>query len=79
MNTVAIVVSAALRVMHPDLYFAGVDTLLKLGKWAGDEGLTDMYDRIANWGSVFNVAASCATDDRCHIGIPNAAQRHLIS
>ena len=57
MNMAAILVSAALRVMHPDLYFAGVDTLLKLGKWAGDEGLTDMYDRIANWGSVFNVAA----------------------
>ena len=79
MNTAAIVVSAALRVMHPDLYFAGVDTLLKLGKWAGNEGLTDMADHIANWGSVSMLPPSRATDDCRHIGILNAAQRHLIS
>jgi hypothetical protein len=57
MNRSAVLVSAALRVMHPDLYFAGVDTLLKLGQCAYGDGLPDMHDRIVHWGSVFNVAA----------------------
>ncbi|KAJ8583552.1 hypothetical protein M405DRAFT_748453 [Rhizopogon salebrosus TDB-379] len=57
MNLSAILASAALRVMHPALYFAGVDTLLKLGRWARDSGLEDMCDRILHWASVFNVAS----------------------
>jgi hypothetical protein len=56
MNRSAILVSAALRVMHPALYFAGVETLLKLGTWAHDAGLHEMHDRIVHWASVFNVA-----------------------
>jgi hypothetical protein len=57
MNLSAILASAALRVMHPALYFAGVDTLLKLGRWARDSGLEDMCDCILHWASVFNVAS----------------------
>ena len=57
MNRSAILISAALRVMHADLYFAGLETLLKLGAWAHDAGLHDIYDRIVHWASVFNVAS----------------------
>jgi hypothetical protein len=56
MNRSAILISAALRVMHPTLYFAGVETLLRLGTWAHDAGLHEMHDRIVHWASVFNVA-----------------------
>lgn len=48
--------SAALRVMHPELYFAGLHTMLRLGEWAEKAGEKELLDRIMNWASVFNVA-----------------------
>jgi hypothetical protein len=52
-----VLVSAALRIMHPDLYWAGLATQVKLGEWATTYRLTDMYDHLKCWTSVFNVLA----------------------
>jgi hypothetical protein len=43
--------------MHPDLYWAGMETQVKLGEWARKYELNDMYDHLKRWTSVFNVLA----------------------
>jgi len=48
--------SAALRVMHPELYFAGLHTMLRLGEWAEKQGDVELLDCLKTWASVFNVA-----------------------
>jgi hypothetical protein len=48
--------SAALRVMHPESYFAGLHTMIRLGEWAEKGEDKELLDRIMNWASVFNVA-----------------------
>ncbi|OJA15193.1 hypothetical protein AZE42_12191 [Rhizopogon vesiculosus] len=48
--------SAALRVMHPELYFAGLHMILRLGEWAEKQGNVELLDCLKNWASVFNVA-----------------------
>ncbi|KAG2143560.1 uncharacterized protein EDB93DRAFT_1088176, partial [Suillus bovinus] len=44
----SILVSAALRVMHPDLYRAGIKTQYQL---------QDIYHHLKHWASVFNVVS----------------------
>ncbi|KAG2087517.1 uncharacterized protein F5147DRAFT_781281 [Suillus discolor] len=57
MQRSALLASAALRVMHPELYWASVNTQIKLAEWAMDNGLHDIYTRLQLWASVFNCAA----------------------
>ncbi|KAG1851279.1 hypothetical protein C8R48DRAFT_542623, partial [Suillus tomentosus] len=52
-----ILVSAALRVMHPDLYRAGIKTQVRLGEWATQYQLEDMCHHLKHWASVFNVVS----------------------
>ncbi|OJA13660.1 hypothetical protein AZE42_13725 [Rhizopogon vesiculosus] len=47
--------SAALWVMHPELYVAGLHMMLRLGEWAEKEGDEELLDCLKNWASVFNV------------------------
>ncbi|KAG2044164.1 hypothetical protein BDR03DRAFT_1004508 [Suillus americanus] len=53
----SIIVSAALQVMHPDLYWAGIETHVRLGEWATRYELDDMYHHLQHWTSVFNVVS----------------------
>ena len=47
--------SAAVAIMHPDMYRAGRDTLIKLGKQEHAKNDPDgMADVLAKWGAVFN-------------------------
>ncbi|KAG2028697.1 hypothetical protein BDR03DRAFT_882880 [Suillus americanus] len=52
-----IIISAALRVMHPDLYWAGMETQVGLGKWASRYELDEMHYHLQCWTSVFNVVS----------------------
>ncbi|KAG2127671.1 hypothetical protein DEU56DRAFT_758558 [Suillus clintonianus] len=52
-----IIVSAALRVIHPDLYWARMETQVRLGTWAAQYGLDDMHHHLQRWTSVFNVVS----------------------
>ncbi|KAG1892839.1 uncharacterized protein F5891DRAFT_986360 [Suillus fuscotomentosus] len=52
-----ILVPAALRVMHPDLYRAGIKTQVRLGAWATQYQLEDMCHHLKHWASVFNVVS----------------------
>ncbi|KAG2030970.1 hypothetical protein BDR03DRAFT_877154 [Suillus americanus] len=52
-----IIVSAALQVMHPDLYWAGMETQVRLGKWASRYELDEMHYHLQRWTSVFNVVS----------------------
>ncbi|KAG2094194.1 uncharacterized protein F5147DRAFT_779046 [Suillus discolor] len=67
-----IIVSAALQVMHPDLYWAGMETQVRLGKWAARYELDEMHHHLQRWTSVFNVVSiicNCRTpphrDPKC--------------
>ncbi|KIK35879.1 hypothetical protein CY34DRAFT_95377, partial [Suillus luteus UH-Slu-Lm8-n1] len=51
----SIIVSAALQVMHPDLYWAGMETKVRLGKWADRYKLNEMHHHLQHWTSIFNV------------------------
>ncbi|KAG1726919.1 hypothetical protein EDB19DRAFT_1643281, partial [Suillus lakei] len=44
-------------VMHPDLYWAGMETQVRLGTWATRYELDEMKHRLRCWTSVFNVAS----------------------
>ncbi|KAG1866110.1 hypothetical protein F4604DRAFT_1928112 [Suillus subluteus] len=57
MQRAALLASAALRVMHPKLYWASVATHIKLARWAVERGLSDMSTCLQFWASVFNCAA----------------------
>ncbi|KAG2030894.1 hypothetical protein BDR03DRAFT_877279, partial [Suillus americanus] len=52
-----IIVSAALRVMHPDLYWARMETHVRLGEWATRYELGDMHHHLQHWTSIFNVVS----------------------
>ncbi|KAG2111304.1 uncharacterized protein F5147DRAFT_772024 [Suillus discolor] len=41
-----LIVSAALRVMHPDLYWAGMETQVRLGTWAARYQLDEMQHHL---------------------------------
>ncbi|KAG1888825.1 hypothetical protein F4604DRAFT_1502486, partial [Suillus subluteus] len=49
----AVLIAAALRVMHPNLYWSSLVTQLALGVWAADRKLDEMRDRLREWASVF--------------------------
>ncbi|KAF8124489.1 hypothetical protein EV363DRAFT_1403208 [Boletus edulis] len=38
------ILSAAMAIMHPNMYVTGREALVQLGKWAAKEGETDMLD-----------------------------------
>ncbi|KAG1735763.1 hypothetical protein EDB19DRAFT_1830125 [Suillus lakei] len=46
-------VTTALRVMHPKLYWSSLATKLALGLWAADKKLDEMGDHLREWASVF--------------------------
>ncbi|KAG1870278.1 hypothetical protein DFJ58DRAFT_723175 [Suillus subalutaceus] len=52
-----IIISAALQVMHPDLYWAGMETQVRLGVWAARYELDEMHYHLQHWTSVFNVVS----------------------
>ncbi|KAG1863196.1 hypothetical protein DFJ58DRAFT_656576 [Suillus subalutaceus] len=49
----AVLIAAALRVMHPNLYWSSLVIQLGLGLWAADKKLDEMGDRLREWASVF--------------------------
>ncbi|KAG1721467.1 uncharacterized protein EDB91DRAFT_1064384 [Suillus paluster] len=57
MQRSALPASAALQVMHPELYWASVITQMKLARWAMENDLNGMYIHLQLWASVFNCAA----------------------
>ncbi|KAG1887752.1 hypothetical protein F4604DRAFT_1916572 [Suillus subluteus] len=57
MQWLALLASAALWVMHPELYWASVITQIKLAQWAVENDLDDIYTHLQLWASVFNCAA----------------------
>lgn len=57
MQRPALLVSAALRVMHPQLYWASVRTHVELGRWSADQGLLDMHRLLKHWASVYTGAS----------------------
>ncbi|KAG1847056.1 hypothetical protein F4604DRAFT_1594712 [Suillus subluteus] len=57
MQRPALLASAALRVMHPQLYWASVKTQIELGRWSGDQGMADMHHLLKYWASVYTSAA----------------------
>ncbi|KAG1782100.1 hypothetical protein EV702DRAFT_1021374 [Suillus placidus] len=57
MHRPAVLIAAALRVMHPNLYWSSLATKLALGLWAADKKLDKMGDRLREWASVFTALA----------------------
>ncbi|KAG1875684.1 hypothetical protein F4604DRAFT_1924746 [Suillus subluteus] len=53
----AALIAAALRVMHPNLYWSSLAMALALGLWAADKKLVEMGDCLREWASVFTVVA----------------------
>ncbi|KAG2112326.1 uncharacterized protein F5147DRAFT_572755 [Suillus discolor] len=49
--------AAALRVMHPNLYWSSLGTALGLGLWAVDKQLQEIIDCLRDWASVFTTLA----------------------
>lgn len=57
MQRPALIASAALRVMHPQLYWASVATHLELGRWSRDQGHVEMHHLLKHWASVYTGAS----------------------
>ncbi|KAG1847494.1 hypothetical protein C8R48DRAFT_545126, partial [Suillus tomentosus] len=57
MQRPGLISSAALRVMHPQLYRASISTHIELGNWAAKQGLDDMCRFLQHWTSVYTGAA----------------------
>lgn len=57
MQRPAALIAAALRVMHPNLYWSSLAANLALGLWADENKLNDMGDRLREWPSVFTALA----------------------
>jgi hypothetical protein len=70
----AAIASAALRVMHPEQYFAGLRTFSKLGEKAATKDLPQMPETLQYWASVFNTLSIICNretpDHRDHLSIP---------
>ncbi|KAG1894249.1 uncharacterized protein F5891DRAFT_961807 [Suillus fuscotomentosus] len=59
--------SAALQVMHPQLYRALMSPHIKLGLWAAEQGQDEMYRCLQHWASAYTGAAVvCNRDTPCH-------------
>ncbi|KAG1778637.1 hypothetical protein EV702DRAFT_956178, partial [Suillus placidus] len=57
MQRPVLLASAALCVMHPQLYWASVITQVELGRWSTDQGLLDMHRLLKHWVSVYTGAS----------------------
>ncbi|KAG2335518.1 hypothetical protein BDR05DRAFT_898346 [Suillus weaverae] len=57
MQRPTLLMSAALRIMHPQLYWASVRTHVELGCWSADQGLRDMHHLLKHWASIYTGAA----------------------
>ncbi|KAG1891918.1 uncharacterized protein F5891DRAFT_963893, partial [Suillus fuscotomentosus] len=67
MQRPALLASIALRVMHPQLYWASLRTHIELGHWSAQQGLHDMHRLLKHWASVYTGAAvMCNHDSPCH-------------
>ncbi|KAG2056543.1 hypothetical protein BDR06DRAFT_1005845 [Suillus hirtellus] len=63
MQCLGLVSSAALHVMHPQLYRASISTHIELGNWVAKQGLDDMCRFLQHWTSVYTgVAIMCGYD-----------------
>jgi hypothetical protein len=63
MQRPAMLASAALHVMHPELYWASVRTHVELGSWAAKQGLEDMQQCLKHWAAVYTGAAVMCNHD----------------
>jgi hypothetical protein len=60
MQRPGLLASAAMRVMHPQQYWASVRTHIELGNWAASQGLDDMHQNLKHWASIYTgVAVMC--------------------
>ncbi|KAG1883853.1 hypothetical protein F4604DRAFT_1536029, partial [Suillus subluteus] len=50
-------IAAVLRVMHPNLYWLSLATVLALGLWVTNKKLVEMRDCLREWASVFMAVA----------------------
>ncbi|KAG2358576.1 hypothetical protein BDR07DRAFT_1379334 [Suillus spraguei] len=70
----AAIASAALRVMHPQQYFAGLWALSHLGDKALSKELPQMPETLQYWASVFNTLSIISNQEtpnhRDHLSIP---------
>ncbi|KAG2354251.1 hypothetical protein BDR07DRAFT_1382382 [Suillus spraguei] len=70
----AAIASAALRVMHPQQYFAGLRALSHLGDKALSKELPQMPETLQYWASVFNSLSIISNQEtpnhRDHLSIP---------
>ncbi|KAG1717618.1 hypothetical protein EDB19DRAFT_1652911 [Suillus lakei] len=57
MQRLVALIAAALRVMHPNLYWASLATQLALGLWAADKKLDAMGAHLREWASIFTAVA----------------------
>jgi hypothetical protein len=57
MQRPVLLASTALRVMHPQLYWASVRTQVALGHWSADQGLLDMHQLLKHWASFYTGAS----------------------
>ncbi|KAG1793250.1 uncharacterized protein HD556DRAFT_1238066 [Suillus plorans] len=63
MQRLALLASAALHVMHPQLYWASVRTHVELGHWSAEQGLHDMHRFLKHWALVYTGAAVVCNRD----------------
>ncbi|KAG1792287.1 uncharacterized protein HD556DRAFT_1444556 [Suillus plorans] len=67
MQCPGLVSSAALHVMHPQLYRASLSTHVELGHWAATQAPDDMYRCLQHWTSVYTgVAIMCNRKSPSH-------------
>ncbi|KAG1742094.1 hypothetical protein EDD22DRAFT_851636 [Suillus occidentalis] len=57
MHRPAVLIAAALRVMHPNLYWSSLAAKLALGLWADQNKSNEIGDRLREWPSVFTALA----------------------
>ncbi|KAG1856832.1 hypothetical protein C8R48DRAFT_775775 [Suillus tomentosus] len=62
----AAIASAALRVMHPEQYWAGLRTLSNLGNIAVSKDLPQMPEALQYWASVFNTLSIISNRETPH-------------
>jgi hypothetical protein len=70
----AAIATAALRVMHPEQYFAGLRTMSALGDKAESNELPKMSETLEYWASVFNTLSIISNREtpnhRDHLSMP---------
>ncbi|KAG1771385.1 hypothetical protein EV702DRAFT_1049007 [Suillus placidus] len=67
MQQPALIASAALRIMHPQLYLASIRTHIKLSHWSAEQELHDMHNLLKHWASIYTrVAIMCNRQSPYH-------------